>query len=50
MERLCDNCNSVIHTVKDGKSISLECSYCGKPYNNFEVEDFYSEDEYGDNE
>ncbi|HLO11601.1 MAG TPA: hypothetical protein VK190_05030 [Pseudoneobacillus sp.] len=30
--KFCDSCNSPVVTVKKGKKITVECSYCGKPY------------------
>lgn len=31
-KRLCEDCNSEIITVKHKKFITIECSYCGKVY------------------
>lgn len=38
--RLCDDCNSVVITVKRGNNYSVECSYCGESYDTgFETKD-----------
>lgn len=38
--KLCDNCHSEIIKIKRGKHISVECSYCGEPYEEVGIEDF----------
>lgn len=41
--KLCDKCNSPVVTVKRGKKVSVECSYCGQSYNKeASIEDFLS--------
>jgi hypothetical protein len=42
--RRCDNCNSEVITIKRGRRISVECSYCGEPYEEVGIEDFITED------
>lgn len=37
---LCEHCHSEIIKVKRGKQISVECSYCGEPYEEVTIEDF----------
>lgn len=40
----CEICRAEIITVKHGKRISVECSYCGEPYDEIGIEDIVSED------
>jgi hypothetical protein len=37
--KLCESCHSEVITVKRGKHISVECSYCGEPYEEVGIED-----------
>lgn len=46
--KLCDSCNSPIVTVKRGSKVSVECSYCGMPYEKGNVGEDYISEEFGD--
>lgn len=40
----CELCRAEIIKVKQGKHISVECSYCGEPYDEISIEDIITED------
>ena len=48
--KLCDNCHSEIIKVKRGRRISVECSYCGEPYEEVGIEDLITDDNGEDDE